>query len=113
MGEYINHTGEIIYLTDDEQYSTILATVEGPVCGLCRKYKITDEAGNKIRHFNSANVQACYDRDAQMEADSRSEIEAQNAVERHYEDRGYWDTQAEGEWDRMRGVVDDDYFVAL
>lgn len=103
--EYIVING--VECTDD-QYPSIRQAEEGPYCGQCnRGWRKGD--GTKIRHANGASVRMCYAVAAEMDADAQAEHDAEMVVERFYEDRGYWETQAEAAWDAQRGVWDEQF----
>lgn len=90
----------------DDQYPSVLRTEEGPYCGQCnRGWRKGD--GAKIRHANGAAVRMCYAVAAEVDADSAAEVAAELANERSFENRGYWETQAEAAWDAQRGVRDE------
>lgn len=78
---------------DPEGYPISLA--RGPRCGSC-----------KAHHKSVADIRFCYDLRAEQTAQQAGEIAAELAVERHFEDRGYWESQAQDAHEAAHGVVD-------
>jgi hypothetical protein len=92
----------------DDQYPSVLRTEEGVICGQCnRGWRKGD--GTKIRHADRHAVKMCCAVAAEVDAASAAEVAAELAAERSFEDRGYWETQAEAAWDAQRGVRDEQF----
>lgn len=58
------------------------------------------------RHTTTTEVRDCYAERDEMQAQMDAEIAAEAAVERHLEDRGYWDARAQEDYERRCGVID-------
>ena len=89
----------------DEQYPSIRQTEEGPYCGRCNNGWRKAEKMPRIRHADSAAVRMCYAVATEMEADMYADYEAEMAVERHFEDRGYYEARAQDDYEARMGVV--------
>lgn len=66
----------------------------GPRCGAC-----------KAHHKSVADIRYCYDLKAEQEAQVAGELAAEKAVERHFEDRGYWEARADEDREAAMGIV--------
>lgn len=60
--------------------------------------------GEHTYHANPASVRACYRLSAEMIADQRAEIAAEEAYERFLEDRGYEEARAQEAWEQTHGM---------
>lgn len=76
---------------------TILETTEGPRCG--------NHHGRRVRHGNAASVRECYRITRAQDLQIQEELAAEAAVERFFEDRGYWEARAQEDWEMMRGIM--------
>lgn len=72
-----------------------LNTTTGPRCGNCR---------NGVRHATVAIIRACYVIEADQHLQMINEQAAEAAYERHLEDRGYWEAQAQDDYEARLGI---------
>lgn len=86
------------------QYGNVLKTETGPLCGMCSAH-----------HLNAISVKACHEQEWEQWQQVEADAAAERAVERALEDRGYWETQAQDDYERAMGVVpfDEAYAMAL
>lgn len=75
-----------------------IATPTGVRCG-------NHYAADIVRHANVAAVRECYRRWQELEDDAKAERDAEMAVERAFEDRGYWDARAQEDYEARMGVI--------
>lgn len=61
--------------------------------------------GARVYHANPASVRECYRLTAEMIADQKAEIEAEQRYERFLEDRGYWEARAQEAYEETHGVI--------
>jgi hypothetical protein len=87
---------EKIYEYDD--LGEVVITDSGVRCG-------NHGRGEKIHHANSASVRECYRIDRERIAESNAEIAAEQAYERHLEDKGYWEAKAQDDYEARMGVI--------
>lgn len=66
----------------------------------------------RIYHNSARAVKACYDIRADEMAQQAGEIAAEAAVERYFEDRGYWEARAQEDYEAARGVIPFDVAMA-
>jgi hypothetical protein len=79
---------------ETDEYGWPMPTDSGPKCGNCRE-----------RHAGAKAIRLCYDT-SKAEADqAHAEHAAEMAVERYYEDRGYWDARAQEDYEAAHGVI--------
>lgn len=83
------------FQVDEIGYPRDLDIRQGPKCGCCT-----------ARHENVAAIRYCYDLAAEFRAQQAGEIAAEAAVERHFEDRGYWEARAQEDHEARTGVID-------
>jgi hypothetical protein len=76
----------------------VKATGTGVRCG-------NHHRDDRTYHADAASVRECYRLTAEQDADSRAEIAAELAYERHLEDRGYWEARAQEDFERNHGVI--------
>lgn len=65
-----------------------------------------------VRHINVAAVRECYRRWRELEDDAKAEHDAEMAVERALEDRGYWEARAQEDYEAQMGVIPFDVAMA-
>lgn len=83
------------FTTDEWGYPAKTAT--GVRCG--------NHGSARVRHDNTEAVRACYE---QAEGDRRqadAEYDAEMAIERYLENRGYDDARAQDEYEQRMGVI--------
>lgn len=64
------------------------------------------------RHPNVDTVKACHAFRDEFAAQQEAELAAERAIERHFEDRGYWEAIAERDWEDRNGVIQFDVAFA-
>lgn len=60
---------------------------------------------NRVYHESAEAVRRCYAVRNEMEAEQAAELAAEQAYERHLEDRGYDDARAQEVYEQRNGVV--------
>lgn len=100
------YTVDGIHYTED---GDVAHTERGPYCGECNRYAYRMGMA-KRRHADARSVAMCYAIAKSREEDARAEYDAEMATERHYENRGYWETRAQEDYERACGVLDPDYW---
>lgn len=68
--------------------------------------------GDHIYHDSARAVQVCYRKAADDRAQQAGEIAAEAAVERYFEDRGYWEARAQEDHEAACGVIPFDVAMA-
>ena len=68
--------------------------------------KCGNHGRQKVYHTNIATVKFCFDLRRDQEAQQAAEIAAEQAIERHFEERGYDEARAQEDWEARNGVVD-------
>src|SRR3954464_9152786 len=69
-----------------QQFGRPEATLSGVVCGHCSG----TFADLVVRHASVGHVRACFEAGEEERWQTEGELAAERAVERHFEDRGYW-----------------------
>lgn len=72
--------------------------------------------GETCAHLSVTEIELCNEyQDAEWAAQIEGELAAERAVERYFEDRGYWDAREQEDMEARRGVVqfEDAYAHAL
>ncbi len=66
-------------------------------------------------HASAEAVRACYALGRELDAEAAAERRAELAAERYWEDRGYWEAQAQDAYEASHGVIpfDEAYRMAL
>ena len=75
-----------------------VATDAGPRCG--NHYR-----GTKTHHNSVAAVKLCYAITAEQVAEVEACAAAEQGYERYLEDRGYWEAQAQDDYEARMGVI--------
>lgn len=78
-----------------------IQTETGIRCGYC-----------KGRHANRETVRYCHESGRAQEELAEADYRAELAVERWYEDRGYWDARAQEDYEARMGVIPFDVAMA-
>lgn len=81
-----------------DEYGYPAATPEGVRCGNHPKFE-------RVKHVNAEAVRMCYAIMRAEIADQEAEIAAGRAIERHFEDRGWAEAQAQRDWEDRNGVI--------
>ncbi|MGI8307041.1 hypothetical protein [Saccharopolyspora hattusasensis] len=82
------------------QFGRPEATLSGVVCGHC--FDVFDDL--VVRHASAGHVRACFEAGEEERWQMEGELAADRAVERHFEDRGYWEARAQENYEMSRGI---------
>lgn len=89
-------------VTYTPDFGDVLQTVSGPRCGMCDG-----------RHLNAISVLACHQNAWNQWQQCEDDAAAERANERALEDRGYWESQAQDDYEARMGVVPFDVAYAI
>lgn len=82
------------------QFGRPEATLSGVVCGHCSG--AFDHL--VVRHASAGHVRACFEAGDEERWQAEGELAAERAVERHFEDQGYWEARAQEDYERSCGI---------